>query len=147
MKTLLLLHVFIFIAVPIAYAIDQQQPLTDSGTLQWKFCSDTKRLDYKVFNGTLHDTVHLRLFDAPDCKTPDETEFQFQIFHKSNNHTDFTLSVPHDLEDKVIDVRVVGHGYVETHQFNSTFSTLQFSDFIHDRNGLVAIILDYRGDN
>lgn len=118
----------------------------ESGVISWKFCDKEIPLNYKVFNGTIHDIVHLKLHDSPGCTLDSKTEYQLQIFHKSNNYTDFTLSMPTALQDEIIDVRVVGDRYLENFQFNNTHTSLEFSDFTHDSNGLVTIILDLKNE-
>lgn len=143
MKKILIFSFLVIGIIPLIYAVEDQ-PLTDSGKVEWRFCNGVKTLDYEIFNGTIHDTVHLKLQDTPECTSSNKTEFQYQIFHKSNNQTDVTLTVSEELEKEIIDVRVVGHGYFETFQFNSTHKSLEFSDFIHDKNGLVTIILDHK---
>ncbi len=50
-----------------------------------------------------------------------------------------------DLEFDEIDVRVVGMGYLESFQLNDIHRSLEFSNFVHDKNGLVTIILDFKG--
>ena len=143
MKKILILSFLIIGIIPLIHAVEDQS-VTDSGKVEWRFCNGVKTLDYEIFNGTIHDTVHLKLQDTPECTSSNETEFQYQIFHKSNNQTNVTLTVSEDLEEEIIDVRVVGSGYFETFQFNSTHKFLEFSDFTHDKTGFVTIILDHK---
>lgn len=119
---------------------------TESGTFAWEFCNDEKQFSYQTINGTLHNAVHLKLHGTDNCENnKNTTDYQFQIFHTSNNQTNFTLFVPDDLEFDKIDVNVVGMDYLEYFEINSTSSSMEFSDFTHDRNGFVTIILDFKG--
>ncbi|QMU55203.1 MAG: hypothetical protein GKS07_10105 [Nitrosopumilus sp.] len=127
--------------VPLVDAVE-----AESDKFAWKFCDQEKQFNYKIINGTLHDTAHLRLQGTNNCESNNNTtDFQLQLFHTSNNQTDFTLIVPDDLEFDEIDVRVVGMGYLESFQLNDIHRSLEFSNFVHDKNGLVTIILDFKG--
>lgn len=141
MKKILITTILGLGLIPIIYAADGE---IENGKIEWKFCNDHKYLEYSVFNGTLHDTAHLRLHDAASCTDTIDTDLQLQIFHTSNNYTDFSLKMPKSLQNEIIDVRVVGKGYLENFQFNDTHNELIFSDFKHDKNGLVTIILDLK---
>ncbi|QLH10828.1 hypothetical protein [Nitrosarchaeum sp. AC2] len=118
---------------------------TESGIFIWKFCEHEKQFDYKIINGTLHDTVHLKLQDTNNCENKNATDYQLQLFHTSNNQTDFTVIVPKDLDLDKIDVTVVGRDYLEYFQINDTNRIMTFSDFTHDKNGFVTVILDFKG--
>jgi len=138
MKELLFLILAIGL-IPLVYASE-----SDSGQITWKFCDNQQLLNYSIINGTLHDTAHLKLYDAVDCNEGAKTPYQLQIFYESNNQTDFTLEMPDELQNEIIDVRVVGKGYLENFQFNNTDNILEFSDFTPDKLGLVTIILDLK---
>ena len=125
--------------IPLVHAAE-----SDSGQVTWKFCDNQQLLNYNIINGTLHDTAHLKLHGALDCEDGAKTPYQLQIFHWSNNQTDFTLEMPGELQDEIIDVRVVGKGYLENFQFNNNNKVLEFSDFTADQHGLVTIILDLK---
>jgi len=119
---------------------------TESGKFAWKFCNEENMFAYSIINGTLHDTAHLKLFGTNNCESnKNTTDYQLQLFHTSNNQTTFTLIVPDDLEFDKIDVNVVGRGYLESFQLNDINRSLTLSNFIHDKNGLVTIIMDFKG--
>lgn len=133
--------IFFVLFFPLADAVG-----TGSDTFSWKFCNNEKQFSYEIINGTLRDTAHLRLHDTNNCENDkNTTDYQLQLFHTSNNQTDFTLFVPDDLVFDKIDVNVVGMGYLEYFELDNTSRSMEFSDFIHDRNGLVTIILDFKG--
>ena len=139
--TIILATILFVLFVPLTNAME-----TESGTFIWKFCNDEKQFSYKIINGTLHDTAHLKLHGTDNCgNNKNTTDYQIQLFHTSNNQTDFTLFVPDDLEFDKIDVNVVGRGYLEYFELNNTSSSMEFSDFTHDINGFVTIILDFKG--
>lgn len=119
---------------------------TESGIFVWKFCDHEKQFNYKIINDTLHDNVHLKLQGTNNCESnKNTTDYQLQLFHTSNNQTDFTVIVPKDLDLDKIDVNVVGRNYLEYFQINNTNRPMTFSDFTHDKNGFVTIILDFKG--
>ncbi len=125
--------------IPIVYA-------QESDTFVWKFCNEEIEFDYKIINGTLRETAHLKLYDTHHCdEGTNPTDYQLQLFHTSNNQTDFTLMVPDDLEFEKIDVDVVGMGYLESFQLNDTNRIMVFSDFTHNKHGIVTIIMDFYG--
>lgn len=140
MKKILFFSIMAITLIPMIYAVESDFT-SDSGVVEWRFCDEVKSLKYSVFNGTLLDTVHLKLQGTPDCESGIKTQYQFQIFHSSNNQTDFTLEMP---GDEIVDVRVVGKEYLENFQFNDTNRSLTFSDFTHDKIGQIAIILDLK---
>ena len=128
--------------IPVSHATE-----LETGNISWKFCNDEKEFSYKIFNGTLHDTAHLKLHGTNNCENnTNTTNYQLQLFHTSNNQTDFTVIVPDDLEFDKIGVRVVGSGYLESFELNNTDRTLEFNDFTHDKHGMVTIILDFEHD-
>lgn len=139
MKYLILFLIVCVSIIPLVYAIQ-----TESGTFEWKFCDGVEQFTYEITNGTLHDTAHLKLSDTDNCENNSgPTDYQLQLFHTSNNHTDFTISAPDTLEFEKIDITVVGKGYAESFQLNETHKSLTFRDFIHDKNKLVTIIMDF----
>ena len=141
MKFLILFMILGLSLFPLVDAIE-----TESGTFLWKFCNEEKEFNYEITNGTLRDTAHLKLYDTHHCEdNTNPTDYQLQLFHTSNNQTDFTITVPLDLDFEKIDVQVVGRGYVELFVLNDTHRSMQFSDFTHDKHGDVTIILDFLG--
>lgn len=141
MKKLLVFLILSLGSIPLIDAIE-----TESGTFLWKFCNEEKEFNYEITNGTLRETAHLKLHDTHHCEdNTNLTDYQLQLFHTSNNLTDFTIMVPDDLEFKKIDVNVVGNGYLEYFQLNDTNRIMVFSDFIHNKHGIVTIIMDFYG--
>ena len=135
----LLLGIF---SASIVYANESEE-----GSVIWRFCDEEKQFNYEIVNGTIHDTVHLKLFETDHCKDKTNlTDYQFQIFYRATNHTDFTLIVPEEIEIDTIDVRVVGDDHLEFFQLNDTKRILKFSDFIPDKNGFVTIIMDHNSN-
>ena len=118
---------------------------SENNSVFWTFCNEKMQLNYEIVNGTLFDTTHLKLFETNRCN--DKTglsDYQFQLFHTSNNQTDFTLMVPEETKIDSISIHVVGkEGYVESFVLNNTNRIITFSDFIHDESKLVTIIMDY----
>lgn len=132
---------------------------TESGTFFWKFCNEEKEFSYEITNGTLRDTAHLKLHNTHHCEEgTNPTDYQLQLWHTSNNQTDFTMIVPDDLDFEKINVQIIDREYVESSNgkiieqrhieffvLNDTHRTMQFSDFTHDKHGDVNIILDFMG--
>lgn len=136
------------IAVSDAYATFYSGPTYNdeigSGIFLWKFCNDDIEFDYFIINGTLRETAHLKLHNTHHCEdNTNPTDYQLQLWHTSNNQTDFTIIVPDDLDFEKINVQVVGRGYVELFVLNDTHRSLQFSNFTHDKHGDINIILDF----
>ena len=138
MKYILFVAIFCLSVIPLVDAIETE-------VFTWKFCDGVKQFDYSITNGTLHDTAHLQQFGVDNCKDDKyTTDYQLQLFHTSNNQTDFTIMVPDDLKFEKIDVRVIG-SELEKFQLNNTSRSIEFSDFIHDKHGIVTVILDFKG--
>lgn len=134
---IILLVIISFSLIPFAFAED------DSGVFDWIFCKEKFSFPYNIINGTLKETIHLRLYDNIECKDRYSTNYQLQLIHTSNNQTSFEMTVPDNFEYDQIKLRVVDRYQVDTFWLNSTSNTVEFENYIHDKFGEIFIILDF----
>ena len=73
----------------VVLGLSQSEYLVEQETFDWKFCDDS--IPYTITNGTLKETIHLKLYDSPDCTGKYTTDYQLQLIHTSNNQTSLPL--------------------------------------------------------
>ncbi len=111
----------------------------------WKFCSDTVKFPYAITNGTLKETIHLKLADTILCAGQYSTDYQLQLIHTSNNQTGFQIGLPEELDFEKIKVRIIDRYNVETFWLNQTADFVSLDNYTHDKFGFIAVILDFAG--
>lgn len=120
-------------------------PMAHADSFDWKFCNDMMQFQYTITNGTLKETVHLKLADSIACIGEHSTDYQLQLIHTSNNQTDFEIGLPEDLHFEKIKVRIIDRYNVETFWLNGTVASLQLNNYTHDKFGFITVILDFVG--